>query len=257
MLETIALSIGYCRKRQHQPIQNDLNLQIRESEMIALIGPNGCGKSTLLRTLCGLQPALSGEILVNKEELSAMSVRQKACLFALVLTEKVQLTYCTVRQLVSMGRYPYRMLSGEMTAEDEKIVDKAMERVHLSNFAERPVSELSDGEYQRVMIAKALAQDTRLIFLDEPTAHLDLPNRVEVMLLLKALSRETGKSILISTHELELAMRTSDRLWLMRPDGGGVRDGAPSELMAKGLIQEVFKNELFGFEAETGRVLIF
>ncbi|MFA6589200.1 MAG: ABC transporter ATP-binding protein [Bacteroidales bacterium] len=257
MIHTTSLSIGYLHKAKPIVVQKDLNLELAEAEMLALIGPNGCGKSTLLRTLSGLQAPLKGSVLVGDKELGKLSMQEKAALFALVLTEPVQIGYCTVNQLVSMGRYPHTGRFGRLNREDHRMVDKALERVHLSDLAQRPLTELSDGERQRAMVAKALAQDTPLIFLDEPTAHLDLSNKVELMVLLKDLARDTGKTVLLSTHELELALHLSDRIWLMKPQAGGIEAGTPSELIAQQSLQHIFKNDLFGFEPETGRVLIF
>lgn len=257
MVRTAGLSIGYMHKGKNKVIQQHLNLQLSSSEMVALIGPNGCGKSTLLRTLGGLQPALSGSVLVGEKNLEHLSMHEKAALFALVLTETVQIGYCTVSQLVSMGRYPHTGRFGRLSNKDHIAIEEALERVHLSDFAQRPLSELSDGERQRAMVAKALVQDTPLIFLDEPTAHLDLNNKVELMVLLRNLSRETGKTVLVSTHELELALHISDQIWLMKPGGAGVETGTPSRLIADQTLQHIFKNELFGFEPETGRVIIF
>ncbi len=257
MIHTLDLSIGYMRNAQQIVVQSDLNLQIARAEMLAVIGPNGCGKSTLLRTLSGLQAPLKGSVLVGGKELEKLSMPEKAALIALVLTEPVQIPYCSVNQLVSMGRYPHTGRFGRLSREDHHKVVEALERVHLRALAQRLLTELSDGERQRAMVAKALAQDTPLIFLDEPTSHLDLSNKVELMVLLRDLARDTGKTVLLSTHELELALRLSDRIWLMRPQAGGIEKGTPSELIAQQCLQRVFKNDLFGFEPETGRVHIF
>ena len=257
MIRTTDLSIGYLRNAQQVVVQSDLHLQISPAEMLAVIGPNGCGKSTLLRTLGGLQPPLRGSVLVGGKELEKLNMQEKAGLFALVLTESVQIPYCTVNQLVSMGRYPHTGRFGRLNREDHRKVEEALERVHLRALAQRLLTELSDGERQRALVAKALAQDTPLILLDEPTSHLDLSNKVELMVLLRELARDTGKTILLSTHELELALRLSDRIWLMKPQAGGIEEGTPSELIAQQSLQRVFKNDLFGFEPETGRVQIF
>ena len=185
-----------------------------------------------------------------------MTPAARATRLSLVLTDPVQVNYMTVRALVAMGRHPYTTVTGRMSLADHQAVDKALRAVRMEAFADRYLQELSDGERQRVMIAKALAQDTPIILLDEPTSHLDLPNRVETMLLLKQLVSETAKTILLSTHEIDLALHLADRIWLMKPDGG-VEEGTPASLMAQGLIQAVFKSDGFGFEAETGRVIIF
>lgn len=256
MIGTLGLSIGYKHGKKVHTVQENLNLHAQKGMMICLIGPNGCGKSTLLRTLCGLQDALSGEIQVQGKSLGAIPLSEKAKLFGLVLSDPVHLGYITVKQLVAMGRHPYTTFSGKLSAEDLQCVDESMEVVHLQDFANRRILELSDGELQRAMIAKALAQDTPIILLDEPTSHLDLPNRVEIMLLLKKLAVEMQKCILISTHEIDLALHTSNNIWLMDSEKG-VEVGAPKVLIQNKSIQSVFHGESFGFDPDTGRIIIF
>ena len=256
MIRTFDLSIGYRQGKKEIPVQQNLNLHIDKGEMLSLIGPNGCGKSTLLRTLCGLQDPLKGQIQVQGVDLEKITLSDRAKLFGLVLTDSVRLGYITVKQMVAMGRHPYTTFSGKLNKEDEQRIEESMAAVHLERFADRFITELSDGEHQRVMIAKALAQDTPFILLDEPTSHLDLPNRVEMMLLLKKLAHEMQKSILISTHEIDLALRLSDRIWLMTP-GKCVEAGTPEELMKNQRVQTLFHSESFGFEPDTGRIIIF
>jgi ABC-type cobalamin/Fe3+-siderophores transport systems, ATPase components len=256
MIRTFDLTIGYRRGKKEIPVQKKLNLHAGEGEMISLIGPNGCGKSTLLRTLCGLQLPLEGYIQIQNNNLEKISLTQRARMFGLVLTDPVHIGYVTVKQMVAMGRHPYTTFSGKLSEEDEQCIARSMAAVHLDTFADRFLSELSDGEHQRVMIAKALAQDTPFILLDEPTSHLDLPNRVEMMLLLRNLAHDLQRSILISTHEIDLALRLSDKIWLMSP-GESVETGTPAELMESRRIQSVFHSESFGFEPETGHIIIF
>ncbi len=182
-----------------------------------MLGPNGCGKSTLLRTLAGLQPALLGAFSIQHSE-----VRQNAKDIALVLTERLSMENTTVHDVVAMGRYPYTSFLGGLTDNDETIIAEALQQV---GFADLAVSKTffnahSDGEKQRILIAKALAQQTPIILLDEPTAHLDLPHRILILRLLRNLAHEQGKTILISTHELDLALALSDRILLMTPDKG-------------------------------------
>lgn len=256
MITATNIAIGYRKGKNLRTVQQGLTLKAGKGEFIAILGPNGCGKSTLLRTLGGLQPVLAGTVMVDGTPLSTLTPAARATRLSLVLTEPVQVIYMSVRALVAMGRHPYTTLTGRLTAADHKAVDKALHAVRMEAFADRYLQELSDGERQRVMIAKALAQDTPLVLLDEPTSHLDLPNRVETMLLLRKLVAETQKTILLSTHEIDLALRLADRIWLMQPQGGVV-EGTPETLMAQGLLQSVFKSDGFGFEAETGRVIIF
>jgi len=265
MIRTVDLSIGYHQGKTIRAVQQGLNLQAEAGELIALIGPNGCGKSTLLRTLAGLQVPLAGSVqlkVVDADEtekhtdLKSLKLTEIALQISLVLTDSVQLGYVTVEQLVAMGRHPYTSLSGKLSRSDEKHIQDALKAVHLEAFSNRLVSELSDGERQRVMIAKALAQNTPIILLDEPTSFLDLPNRVEILLLLRTLAREMQKCILISTHEIDLAIRLADKLWLMN-SGETLKTGTPAELTANGSIQSVFQGDSFGFDPETGHVIIF
>lgn len=200
------LTIGYGDK----VVRSHLTLSLERGEMVCMLGRNGCGKSTLLRTLANLQPALGGTYHIDD--------------VAVVLTDRLILDNTTVREVVAMGRYPYTSFLGKLTAEDEKIIDASLNDVFGSDLSRstldsRLFNSLSDGEKQRVLIAKALAQQTPVILLDEPTAHLDLPNRILVLQLLRRLAHEQGKTILISTHELELALHLSDRILLLSDQG--------------------------------------
>lgn len=200
-------------------VQTDLSFALNEGEMVCMLGPNGCGKSTLLRTLAGLQPALSGEYSVMGY---GLPVTGSKCI-ALVLTERVSLENTTVHDVVAMGRYPYTSFLGGLTAADEAIIEEALEAVGFGSQAAIGRSFFnahSDGEKQRILIAKALAQQTPIILLDEPTAHLDLPHRILILRLLRKLAHEQGKTVLISTHELDLALALSDRILLMTPHQG-------------------------------------
>jgi len=256
MIHATQLEIGYRKGKKTHPVQKGLGFRVGIGEFIAILGPNGCGKSTLLKTLGGLIEPISGLLQINGKEIEDISLSERAKLFSLVLTDSVQIGYITVYQMVAMGRHPYTTLSGKLNKNDEQIVLDALEVVNMGSFAKNHFQELSDGERQRVMIAKALAQTTPLIFLDEPTSHLDLPNRIETMLLLKSLSKETGKTILISTHEIDLAMQLADKIWLMEKDNG-ILSGIPQDMIEKGHLQSVFHSDNFGFDIETGRVIIF
>ena len=200
-----------------------------------MLGPNGCGKSTLLRTLAGLQPALGGEFT----HCDAKNI-------ALVLTERLSMENTTVHDVVAMGRYPYTSFLGGLKAEDEQIIDEALQQV---GFADSKVGETmfnahSDGEKQRILIAKALAQQTPIILLDEPTAHLDLPHRILVLRLLRKLAHEQGKTVLISTHELDLALALSDRILLMTP-GKGVQLDTAANLKKTDAFTSAFGMDIF------------
>ena len=206
-ISTNKLCIGY----GEAVIQRDLTFSLHKGEMVCMLGANGCGKSTLLRTLAGLQPALSGEY-----------TRSDAKHIALVLTERLSMENTTVHDVVAMGRYPYTSFLGGLSGEDEAIIAQALTQVGFANtkVGETMFNAHSDGEKQRILIAKAIAQQTPIILLDEPTAHLDLPHRILILRLLRQLAHEQGKTVLISTHELDLALALSDRILLMTPQKG-------------------------------------
>lgn len=251
ILSANKLTIGYTKKAKTDVIQSDLQLELHAGELVCLIGPNGSGKSTLLRTLAGLQKSLSGETLINNLNISKISLNERARLIALVLTDKVEIENATVLDIVSFGRHPYSSWWGT-ASEDDAFVREAIEMVHLEHKEDALLNELSDGERQRVMIAKALAQDTSIIMLDEPTAHLDLPNRVEIMLLLHRLAHKTGKAILLSTHELDLALQAADRIWLMSANKEGVESGVPEDLVFNGSFNRTFESKSYFFNAANG-----
>ena len=221
-----------------------------------MLGPNGCGKSTLLRTLAGLQPAIEGEFRIQSSAFSIQhsDVRtQKSKEVALVLTERLSMDNTTVHDVVAMGRYPYTSFLGGLTAEDERIIAESLEKVGFQNSDVRNQSSdvaktffnaHSDGEKQRILIAKALAQQTPIILLDEPTAHLDLPHRILVLRLLRQLAHEQGKTVLISTHELDLALALSDRILLMTP-GKGVQLDTADALKQSDAFTQAFGMDIF------------
>lgn len=230
------LSIGYRtasggRYSDETVVQSGLSFALRQGEMVCMLGPNGCGKSTLLRTLAGLQPALGGEYEVMGDELRVRGEKAKS--IALVLTERLSMDNTTVHDVVAMGRYPYTSFLGGLTDEDERVIQEALTDVGFEQSAisilspqgarllqQSTFNAHSDGEKQRILIAKALAQQTPIILLDEPTAHLDLPHRILILRLLRRLAHEQGKTVLISTHELDLALALSDRILLMTPHQG-------------------------------------
>src|ERR1035437_491603 len=251
ILTTRHLSIGYSKKGKTDVIQSGLDLELRAGELVCLIGPNGSGKSTLLRTLTGLQKPLAGTTLIDGREITKLKQHQKALMLALVLTERVDIENTTVYNLVSLGRHPHSNWWGDITKEEDTIIREAIGMVHLEHKIHQNINELSDGERQRAMIAKALAQDTPIIMLDEPTAHLDLPNRVEIMLLLHRLAHKTGKAILLSTHELDLALQAADRIWLMS-EGDGVECGVPEDLVFNGSFNRAFESKAYYFNASNG-----
>jgi iron complex transport system ATP-binding protein len=208
-------------------------------EMVCMLGPNGCGKSTLLRTLAGLQPTLSGSFKIQNSEFT----NQNSSL-SIVLTERLTLDNTTVHDVVAMGRHPYTNFLGGLSEEDELIIRQSLDSVGLNGTENSFFNDHSDGEKQRTLIAKALAQETAIILLDEPTAHLDLPNRIRVLQLLRRVAHEQGKTILISTHELDLAIKLSDRIMLMTP-GKGIKLDTPDKLREQNAFTAAFGMDIF------------
>jgi iron complex transport system ATP-binding protein len=252
LLETQSLDIGYAISRQMwRVVVRDINLQLQRGELVCLVGPNGAGKSTLLRTLAGLQPSRHGKVILNGQDIHRLDPRELATQLSIVLTERVDIDNLTVQTLVSLGRHPYTDWTGKLTEQDEEIITQAMNTIGVSNLASRHVNELSDGERQKVMIARALAQDPYLMILDEPTAYLDLPFRVEIMHILRRLAREGERSIILSTHDLDLALRSADVMWLL-PPGGPLEVGAPEDLVLNGSFEAAFHRETVDFDRQTG-----
>ncbi len=246
MLTASSLSIGY----QH-PLASDLNLELRPAELACLIGPNGVGKSTLLRTLAGMEKPLTGTIWLGSEILNRLTPLELAKRLAIVLTARVESPLLTGGELVALGRHPYTDWLGRLAPRDKQAVQRAMQLTDTLRFSARPLAQLSDGERQKVMIARALAQEPKILLLDEPTAFLDLPRRVELLQLLRRLAHETGTAILLSTHDLDLALRLADRLWLLS-SSGSMEVGLPEELALNGAVARVFESEGAHFDHAIG-----
>ena len=233
------LSIGYTGKHGVKMVSEGISDTLRNGELTCLLGENGAGKSTLLRTLSGFLPPLSGEIFIMGKPLKSYKEKELATVIGVVLTEKNNLQNMTVEELVGMGRSPYTGFWGRLSAEDRQKVMLSLDMVGIPALRDRLVQTLSDGERQKVMIAKALAQETPIIFLDEPTAFLDYPSKVEILHLLRRLSREMQKTIFLSTHDLELALQIADQLWLMAK-GRGLKVGCPEDLTRDGSLERFF-----------------
>ncbi|MDX2163453.1 MAG: ABC transporter ATP-binding protein [bacterium] len=251
ILQARQLSIGYALPRQSKVvIAQRLNLQLRRGELVCLLGANGVGKSTLLRTLTGIQPPLEGHVSIGGSDVHQLSPRQIARKLSIVLTDRLNVGLLDGYALVALGRHPHTGWTGRLTRYDEAVIAWAIDAVGAGELAARQVMELSDGQRQKLMIARALAQETDLILLDEPTAYLDLPHRVEIMRLLRELARETGRGILLSTHDLDLALRTADTVWLM--DESGIHNGAPEDLMIDGAFARAFERDGLHFDPDSG-----
>ena len=227
------LSIGYKGKNDTKVVAEGICTGINGGELTCLLGANGVGKSTLLRTLSAFQPKLGGDIFIMDREIGTYSDKELSKTIGVVLTEKCDVRNMSARDLIGMGRSPYTGFWGTLDKEDSRIVEESIALVKIENLASRMVHTLSDGERQKVMIAKALAQQTPVIFLDEPTAFLDFPSKVEIMQLLHQLTRETGKTIFLSTHDLELALQIADKIWLMDKQHG-ITIGTPEDLALEG-----------------------
>lgn len=248
------LSIGYISKGQEKIIANDLNLTLHQGELVCLLGKNGIGKSTLLRTITKVQPKLSGEILLKNNSLEKLGASELSKSISLVLTEKIPPSNLTVYELIALGRQPYTNWLGSLTKEDEKQINFAIEQISLQDLVDNRCDELSDGQLQRVMICRALAQDTEIIILDEPTAHLDIQHKIETFSLLQNLAHRLKKTILISTHEIQLALQMGDFLWLMTERG--LITGKPEFLIEKDLLNELFDTSIIRFDKNTYQFLI-
>ncbi len=252
MLSIQDLAIGYklsahAQKRLAEKISTNLN----EGEMVCLLGPNGAGKSTLIRTLAGMQPPLSGTVWLGKESVHKLSTQELAKQLSVVLTERVEVGNLTVYDLVSLGRHPFTNWTGRLSDSDRGAIGWAIEATSLVEFVPRPVSELSDGERQRVMIARALAQAPKIMILDEPTAFLDLPRRIEIMRLLRNLAHNNKYAILVATHDLDIALRTADKIWLLSSKGEFIT-GIPEQLVLDRSFASVFESDGIKFDNTSG-----
>ena len=247
ILHTANLSVGY----KDRTVLSSLNLNLNKGQLTCLLGPNGSGKSTLIRTLAGIQKPLLGMVTLQEKSLREVSPKTLAKQLSLVLTDRVTPGNLTVYGLVSLGRFPYTTWMGSLTGEDKDVIQWALEITGTMQFANRHIGELSDGEKQKVMIARALAQQTDLIILDEPTAHLDSPNRIEIFHLLRELVSSGHRAILISTHDIDTAIANADKLWLVANQS--ISQGAPEDLVLDGRLEKAFTKEGLSFNYSLGR----
>lgn len=250
MIELRDFSIGY---GEHK-LLTEVNATIETGRLTALIGRNGSGKSTLLRTIAGLNPNYSGEILLDRHNLKNMRPQQLAKTIAFVNTERTRISNLRCEDVVSIGRAPYTNWIGRMQDVDREIVGRSLASVGMSDYARRTMDTMSDGECQRIMIARALAQDTPVILLDEPTSFLDMPNRYELVALLQSLAHTQGKCVLFSTHELDIAMLLCDGIALL--DMPHLRCLPTDEMRKSGYIDRLFQNDTIRFDAVSGTITV-
>jgi iron complex transport system ATP-binding protein len=254
VLEVNDLSIGYILKKKHKIISKGINFSIPKGELVSIVGTNGIGKSTLLRTLACMQPSLKGTISLNKKSVSEYNSSQLANTLSIVLTESPSSKNLTVLELVSLGRHPYTNWVGTLSENDKEIIQNAINITEIKELINHKCSELSDGQLQRVMIARALAQDTSIILLDEPTTHLDIYHRAYLLKLLKRLATEQQKTILFSTHEIDLAIQVSDKMIVMTEEK--VYFDEPNNLIKNGCFDRLFPSETIHFNKELKRFVL-
>ena len=249
ILKTEDLKIGYSKKQQEKLVASRINIAVKEGELVAVVGINGVGKSTFLRTISGVQPALSGKISISGENREKIPSEKLATMISLVLTEQPLSKNLGVAELVALGRQPYTNWIGSLTAEDRKRIKNALSLVKIEDLQAKKCYELSDGQLQKVLIARALAQDTPLMILDEPTSHLDMYHKAQVLKLLKDLSLSTNKAVVFATHEINLALQLCDKIILMKP--GEVIQDSPQQLIQKGRFESIFPADLIVFDRTT------
>lgn len=251
LLQLKRISAGYVVGKHTTEIVSDINLTLYSGQIVSLLGANGAGKSTLLRTVAGTQPPLKGTVAVDGQDLASISRKALSQLISVVTTDRTMAGGLTVAELVGLGRQPHTGFIGRLGDNDRAAVADAMHAVGISHKAECFVAELSDGERQKAMIARAVAQATPIILLDEPTSFLDVASRTDVLQLLHRLASESGKAILLSSHDVSLSLALSDRLWLLRNDGH-ITEGQTEDLILAGEMNHLFSNRNVAFDLSTG-----
>lgn len=253
LLRTSELSIGYPQaKGMHKVLQENISVSLQGGDIVSLMGQNGVGKTTFIKTISGLLPPLRGEVWYGDQKLKKLSATQLATKLSLVLTERPHAFNLSVMELIAIGRHPYSSWLGTLSKKDQEVIDWAISETHINYIANRKLYELSDGQLQKVMIARALAQETDIILLDEPAAHLDLHNKIEVMMLLRKIAAQ-GKGILISTHDMQISTQLSDKLWLFNFNAA-VQQGTPEDLILDGSLEKALYLTDFGYDMIHGAV---
>lgn len=250
ILKAEALKIGYKTKSTETVVASDVNFELQQGQLIGLVGANGIGKSTLLRTLIKVQPALSGHIYLNETPLEDLNSLALAKQLSIVLTEQITSKNLSVYELVALGRHPYTNWIGNLTETDQSIISNALDLVNITELMDKRCYELSDGQLQKVMLARALAQDTDIIVLDEPTTHLDMYHKAYILKLLQKLTKDTGKTILFSSHEIDLAIQLCDTMIVMTEDS--VIYDQPCNLISNGVFDRLFPKDLIAFDSKSG-----
>jgi iron complex transport system ATP-binding protein len=251
ILEINNLSIGYIlSKRNNRTLFSNINLNAKNGELIALVGSNGIGKSTLLKNIANLHEFLAGNIYISGKSIHSYSRRDFAKNISFVSTETVNTNNLTAKDIISLGRFPHTNWLGKLSQNDKKIINRSIELLGILELVQKNINELSDGERQKVMIARSLAQDTKIIILDEPTAFLDIPNKNEIVHILNELSKKENKTIIFSTHDLNIAIREADKIWLMT--NNEILEDSPEDLILNNKFEKIFDNKKVFFDKKSG-----
>lgn len=254
ILEVSNLSIGYTDKKNQKIVKNQLNFKAHQGEFICLLGKNGVGKSTLLKTLSKVIPKLDGNIFIDKNDINNINSKTLSTILGLVLTERLPESNLTVFEMVALGRQPHTNWIDSLSEDDLTMINRSLELTNTTHLKDKNIFELSDGQLQKVLISRVLAQDTPIIIFDEPTAHLDIHHKIETFLLLKKLSKEAQKTIIISTHEIHWAIELADTIWLMTENN--CYFDSPYNLKKQNRFQELFNSFLVTFDADSNQFKI-
>jgi len=254
ILKSENLTIGYILKKRNIEIAKGLNISLKLGKLVCLLGKNGTGKSTLLRTIAKIQNPIKGTLFIKDKNINQYSNLELAKIISLVLTERIPENNLTVFELVALGRQPYTNWIGNLNTTDYAKINEALKQTDIKNLKDNKFNELSDGQKQRVLIARAIAQDTPIIILDEPTAHLDIHHKIATVRLLKTISQKMNKSIIMATHEVQLALSLADELWLMNNNEFNI--GSPDDLITNGKLNSLFSSKYIEFDLSSRQFII-